>query len=81
MVGTLASFGDRILWGFFVTLSLVGQLMVNKNTVKAIIIHFFSVSNTETKCHVQLLPQLTLNDKQIRRMFTSVWSQEQLWND
>jgi len=50
--------------GFCAAFRLVGQLMVNTNTLKAVIIEFVSVSNTEREC-VQLLLQLTLIDTQI----------------
>lgn len=48
--------------GFCAALRLVGQFVVSTNTVKAVIIRFVSVSNTETECHVHLLPQLNLNE-------------------
>jgi hypothetical protein len=48
--------------GLCAALRLVGQFVVNTNTVKAVIVRFVSVSNTETECHVHLLPQLTLNE-------------------
>lgn len=47
--------------GFCAALRLVDQLMVNKNTVKAVIMPFVSISNTETEC-AHLLPQLTQNE-------------------
>jgi hypothetical protein len=48
--------------GFCAAMRLVGQLMVNTNTVKAFIVRFVSVFNTETECHVHLLLQLALNE-------------------
>lgn len=52
--------------GFCAALRLVGQFIVSTNIVKAVIIRFVSVSNTETECHVHLLPQLTLNEQKYK---------------
>jgi hypothetical protein len=48
--------------GFCAALRLVGQLVGNTNTVKAVIVRFVSISNTDTECRVHLLPQLTVNE-------------------
>jgi len=65
---------------FCAALRLVGHFIVSTNTVKVVIIQFVSVSNTETECHVHLLPQLTLNEHKYKEC-SFFWSQGHLCSD